>query len=382
NRLRKGDAAESRGYAAVAEALRRYDDWLEAHRCLADPWPDFGELIRSTINALCGATHVQPFRMLSEGDQLTPLRTLAPGDTLESSSAREGITGHVVTSGTSYVAGDATHGQLLNRLAEESDEQVAWCFAIRQGSRTIGLVKAGYLDPEMRCNEPLLRGVEALIGQFWTMLTEVCRSRVAETRDPVSGVLTREPFLIEADRVLQAAYSCSEPVVVAAIALEGTRAMTDQGHWELADAAVAEASSLLLERLRPDDRLSRFDDSHFVLLLRRVDSALGTLIVEQLLAKLTKLGDDTERWGLRITVRCGVAGSGTDRPRLSDLISRSIGACHDARRAGVPLSSDLEAEPPVSQREAQASIGAGSQRGPKSAAGAGASLAQPEGVER
>ncbi|MCP4249592.1 MAG: diguanylate cyclase [bacterium] len=381
-RPRKDQAAESRGYAAIAEALRRSDDWLEAHRYLADPWPDFGEFIRSALNTLCGATHVQPYRMLSEGDQLIPLRALVPGDKIDPTSAREGITGHVVTSGTSYVAGDTKHGQLVDRLAEESDEQVAWCFAIRQGSRTIGLVKAGHLDLESQNNRPLLGGVEALIGQFWAMLTEVCRSRVAETRDPVSGVLTREPFLIEADRVLHAAYSCSEPVVVAAVALEGTRRMTDRGAWELAEVAIAEASSLLMERLRPDDRLSRFDDSHFVLLLRRVDSALGTLIVEQLLAMLNKLVNDTERWGSRISVRCGVAGSGTDRPRLSDLISRSMAECHKARRAGVPLSSDLEATSPDTGQAQEAPLALERPRGLKSAARGGASLAQPEGVER
>jgi GGDEF domain-containing protein len=348
---RDGDVAEasdderrnvSDGCGPLSEALTRFDDWLEVHRYVADPWPEFAELLRVLLYDLCGATHVHPYRVLSEGDGLVPMRAIGPGETPDVVSAREGIVGHVVTSGRGYIAGDETQGQLVARLAEESGEQIDWCFAIRQGPRRIGLVRVEHLPDESKASKSLLTAAEEMVCLFWNTLSEVCRSRVAETRDPASGLLTREPFLIEADRILTASYAHNEPVAVAVFSFEGTRALCDRGDWELADRLIRDASTLLEDRVRADDRLGRFDDSRFVVLLRRVDSALGRLIVEQLLVQLTELCDDRGRWGGRVTVRCGLSGSGTEHPILSKLISRAVARCNEARQAGVRVASDLE----------------------------------------
>ena len=331
-------------YLPITDVLLRFDDWTEDHRYAADPWPDFGEFLRTALYQLCGATHVRPYRVLSEGDQLVPLRAIDPGDTRDIISARHGVIGHVATSGVSYIAGDPSHGKLIDQLACQSGGDVAWCFAIKQGARKIGLVKVGQLTDQYLDNKPLLLAVEALICQFWTTLSEVCRSRAAETRDPASGLPTREPFLSEADRVLRTTYTNNEPVVLAIIAVEGVRGLSDRGDWEVADSLIADVAAVLQERIRDDDRLGRFDDSRFVLLLRRVDSALGRLIVDQLHQKLTALCGDTSRWQTPIAVRCGVAGSGTDQPSLAQLIARAIAQCHQARRTVVPIASDLEAQ--------------------------------------
>jgi len=133
-------------------------------------------------------------------------------------------------------------------------------------------------------------------------------------------------------------------VAVVVLAIEGLRSLSDRGDWELADGLIAELSQLLQERVRADDRLGRFDDSRFVLLLRRVDSALGALIVDQLLGKLVGLCEEP-RWNSpkgTIQCRCGVAGSGTEKPTLPELISRAATQCQAARRQVVPISSDLE----------------------------------------
>ena len=337
-------SASATDYHPLCAALSRFDDWLEAHRYSPDPWPEFGELVRTVLHDLCGATHVYPYRVLSEDESLLPLRAYGPGDTPDFVSARRGIVGHVATSGKSYVAEDRTHGKLVDRLAEGSGEEIAWCFAIRQGPRRIGLVKVGELAAGVMADRNLLSATEGLICLFWTTLSEVCRSQVAQTRDPASGLLTREPFLIEADRALAGAYAQNEPVALAVFALEGTRELCDRGDWELADKLIGDAAAFLEERIRADDCLGRFDDSRFVLLLRRVDSALGRLIAEQLLARLTKLCGDRERWGGQLAVRCGLAGSGTDKIILSQLIARAVIRCNEARAIGVQLSSDLEPE--------------------------------------
>jgi len=140
----------SRRVAGIAEALRRFDAWLEAHRYWSDPWPEFGELVRSLLFDLCGARGVRPYRILSEDDQMVPLRALRPGDVPDVVSARQGIVGHVATSGTSYLAGDPSHGELIDHLAEDSDEGMAWCFAVQRGPDKIGLVKVAGIDDDKR----------------------------------------------------------------------------------------------------------------------------------------------------------------------------------------------------------------------------------------
>lgn len=331
----------AQGYLPLEAAMHRFDDWLEAHRYNADPWPEFGELLRVLLYDVCGAAHVHPYRILAEDDVLVPLRAMTPGEVPEVISAREGLVGHVATSGRSYLAGDSTHGRLVDQLAAESDAPVAWCFAISQGPRRIGLVRVGCVAGDPSSIRGLLQAAEAMVCLFWNTLSEVCRSRLAETRDLASGLLNREPFLIEADRVMHSAYQHKEPVAVAIISLEGTRGLCDRGEWQRADQLISEAAAFLGERVRGDDRLGRFDDSRFALLLRRVDSALGRLIVEQLQQQLEDLCADAERWTAVLHVRCGLAGSGTETPNLSQLIARAVSHCNQARDRGVPMQSDL-----------------------------------------
>jgi diguanylate cyclase (GGDEF)-like protein len=285
---------------------------------------------------------------------MVPLRAIEAGDTPAIVSARQGIMGHVATSGVSYVAGDPTHGQLIDHLASGSEEAIAWCFAVRRGGRCIGLVKAGQLHGDARHDKRLLDVAEALTCQFWATLADACRARAAQSRDPVTGLLTRECFLHEAERALTASYGQSEPVALAVITLEGTRALADHGHWERADMVATAAARLLDSHVRADDCLGRFDDSRFVVLLRRVDSALATLIAEQLVGKLTELCKQEQANTCRDatgadagwpTIRCGISGTGTDQPPLAVLIFRAISECHEARQKLVTVSSDLGTGP-------------------------------------
>jgi hypothetical protein len=78
-----------------------------------------------------------------------------------------------------------------------------------------------------------------------------------------------------------------------------------------------------------------------LLLLRRVDSELASLIIEQLSVRLNELCDDPSRWGVAVKVRCGLAGSGTESPDLRDLVSRAVEQCHRARDMDALVASDL-----------------------------------------
>jgi diguanylate cyclase (GGDEF)-like protein len=335
------EASDRSVLGPLSNVFVQFDDWLAIHRDDPDPWPKFDEFIRSMMYQTCRATHVRPYRLLSEHEDLIPLRETEITTDVKRVSARRGIVGHIVTTGRSYVAGDASQGDLVRHLAEESGDSFAWCFAVSHGPRRIGLVTVGGLGIVPETNKALLRVVEDMVRLFWGMLCETCRSRAAETDDPVSGLLTLKAFLRVGEQTVTEAYDQGEPVALAVIALEQLRQLNDSGRWATADELVREVCGMMRQKVRSDDTLGRFDGSRFLILLRRVDSELARLIMDQLATRLAELCGNTARWRASIGVRCGVVGSGTERPELPALISQAVGLCHRARRERTPIVSDL-----------------------------------------
>ena len=285
---------------------------------------------------------------------MVPLREIDQANQDEMASARTGIMGHVATTGRAFHAQDAAQGELVLALASQSPCPPAWCFAVRRGARTIGLVSVGRLasgypaDPRGGYahgtgvpSREVLQTTEALISQFWLMLVEVCRGRAAATTDATSGVLTRKAFLEEACHAAEQSYVHGEPIAMVVITIEGLRALVDQGRWELESDVVYEACRTMRERVRPDDLLGRFDDARFLILLRRVDSELASLISNQLIERLTRIPVmDSVPVG-RVGIRCGVTGSGNRAPSVTDLVADAIRLCHEARSRGERVASDL-----------------------------------------
>ncbi len=339
-------AAERRPLDQVSAILDQFDDWLEDHRKDNNPWPKFDEFVRTVLYNCCGATHVRPYRLMADSEELVPLSEADPFSEENPLSARQGIIGHVVTTGRTYLDNDGTHGELVSRLAEESSETIAWCFAVRQGATRLGVVVVGHLEVAPDLQRQFLRTVERLVVRLWCSLLEVHRSRSAVLDDPVSGLLTREAFLAVAEQSLAESYAQGEPVAAVVVTLERLRELNDSGRWEVADELVRMVGQALRRKVRMDDRLGRFDGSRFVLLLRRVDSELASLIVAQIMSQLEKICSEESRWQASIVVRCGVAGSGTEDPDLRGLLSRALMQCHRARTADIPIASDLK-PPPV-----------------------------------
>ena len=126
------------------------------------------------------------------------------------------------------------------------------------------------------------------------------------------------------------AYQCSEPVVLAAVAIEGLRGLDDAGHWQQRDALITRVGHGLAERVRSDDVVGRFSDERFVVLLRRLDSGLGKLIAEKLLAWVREcvsgLSLPDGGRGRLPAVRIGLRGSGVEQPPLEELLSGAMQA--------------------------------------------------------
>jgi diguanylate cyclase (GGDEF)-like protein len=354
-----------------AAVIRQFDDWLVEHRDDNDPWPAFGEFIRGVLFQCCRATHVKPYRLLSEGEELAPLREPDPFAEVKRVSARQGILGHVVTTGRSYVEGDRTQGELIGQLAKGSSgarsasaapaggagdypQAIVWCFPVTQGTQRLGAVTVGQLDPPWRIpadNLALLRAVEQLVAQCWCLLAETVHSRTVGQDDPGSGLYNRSAFLQAARQSLRESYAQGEPVAIAVIAVEGMRELNDAGRWEVADELVREVADSLRRKVRMDDRLGRFDGSRFIWLLRRVDAELASLIVKQVMSSafggLCGPPQADNRWsafGGSIAVRCGVVGSGTENLDLRTLVSQALVQSRRARLEHVTIAGELDAQ--------------------------------------
>jgi len=78
--------------------------------------------------------------------------------------------------------------------------------------------------------------------------------------------------------------------------------------------------------------------------LRRVDSELARLIVKQAMGRLAALCEDATRWRARIGVRCGLAGSGTEKPDLRTLLCQALAQSRRARVERLAIASELDAE--------------------------------------
>lgn len=343
----------------LSESMEQFEEWLQEHKDDDNPWCAFDEFIRTVAHRCCTATHVKPYRLLGEGESLAPLRYGEESSNEERIPARQGIIGYVVTTGRRFLAHDETQGDHLAQLAAGFDGALEWVFAIRKGNRRLGVVTVGRLELPPEQNKPLLRAVERLINQFWCALDETICGRSAVQNDPVSGLPTRPAFLRSAERSLTRSYQQGEPVAMVVIAVEGLRELSDSGRWEVADELATEVSRVLRRKVRFDDRLGRFDDSQFILLLRRVDSELATLIVSQLVGQLTRLCADTERWHAEPVVRCGLVGSGIEQPDLNTLVFRALSQCRRARMDDKTMSSDVSAEAVVAEVVSGAMPGVG-----------------------
>ena len=341
-RVVEADAGETVGLRSISAAMEQFDDWLAANKDSRDPWPAFGEFVRGVIYRCCRGTHVKTYRLVSEGRELAPLHDADSTSNGIRLPAREGVLGHVITTGRRYVAGLDGQGDLLERLAEASGNEDAWCFAVREGPQRFGAVSVGHLDMAPHGRAVLLSAVEGMVSRFWCMLTEVCHSRHVEQEDAVSGAQTRPAFLRAGERTLADSYRLGEPVAVVVFALEGLRQISDSGRWELGDELLRDVCDVLRRKVRMDDHVGRFDGSQFVLLLRRVDSGLASLIVNQMMTRLHTLVRDEGRWLGSIRVRSGLFGSGTQQPSLHELVSRALVQCRRAREEDLDVASDLE----------------------------------------
>lgn len=334
--------------AAVTSDLARqmtqqFLKWSEDAPRDASVWAAFDQFAREMLHGHLGAEHVRCYRVDTAAGELHALTGSLSEGQVQRLPSRSGILGHVATTGRRYLADDPYRGELLKQLAasDAAPWQLVW--PVRYDGLVAGLIAvrdwAHGVAPARAAREAACD----LLQLFWRQVACEQDLRVARSTDKASGVLTREDFFAVAAPVADASQEDNEPVVAIVIAIEGLRRLDDTGRWQERDLFVERIGQALLQRARRDDVVGRFSDDRFVVLLRRVDSGLGRLIAEKMLAHVQAMveADDAVRGAVRF--RAGVAGSGFERHALDALMALAFRAAEAARRQDVPLCADVPA---------------------------------------
>lgn len=315
--------------------------WLADPGMPADGWPAFDQLVREVLTEHVGATRVRCYHVRPGSELLQAISQGRSESVAAGPSIREGVFGPVVTTGREFVAGDPSHGPLVDDLAQQAGESWIWVWPIRDGNSTLGVVAVGDVRDRAFLADDVRQPVGQLISLCWQHMTRTEQLRIVRRTDQASGVLTRQDFFTIARHALADSYGAHEPVVVAVVALEGLRRLDDSGCWRQRDALIEQVGRMISRRVRTDDLVGRFADDRFVVLLRRLDSGLGRLIAEKLLASASELVGRQNDVGDQIRLRIGLTGSGLRQPSLEALLVEAFDAVERARKEGRTLESDL-----------------------------------------
>ncbi len=321
--------------------------WLEEHELHSDLWLSFDQLIRETLSAHLGATRVRCYHVRPGCDTLAPLSQVRNNGWNRSDtgptrgpSSREGVLGHVATTGREFLAADPATAPLLQNLAAQGDEAWTCVWPVRSARATIGVLAVHDLrDPAILTSE-VRAGVGQIVALCWRHLACLEQLRTARRTDPPSGGLTRQDFFVAAEHALTQSYAENEPVVLVVLALEGLRRLDDAGLWRERDALVKRLGGVFDGRIRSDDLVGRFSDDRFVVLLRRLDEGLGRLIAEKLLTAANECAVGLENAQGQVRVRVGLAGSGLvhpGAPGLGTLLEAAFDAVERARGTNTPI---------------------------------------------
>jgi GGDEF domain-containing protein len=356
-----------------------FDAWLVDSEEQPDLWTALDQWLREVLAEQLGVTRVRCYHVRPGADQLEPLART--GSSTAAPSARAGLLGHVVATGSEFVAGDPAQGELVLAMAQASGEAWSWVWPIRRPKHgTIGVVALGPAGERATLTAEVRRTVGPLLSLFWQQAACLERLQVVQRTDQASGVLTRQDFFGCAAAALADSYAASEPVVLLVLALEGLRRLDDRGRWCQRDRLVERLGKLITRRIRSDDLVGRFSDDRFVVLLRRLDSGLGRLIAEKTLAAANACAEEcytavdadaaavpdprgaaadgaegagpeaagaTRASSRPFTLRMGLAGSGLTRPPLEALLVTAFDAVERARRTNQPIGTDLDSARPA-----------------------------------
>lgn len=273
---------------------------------------------------------------------------------------------HVIASGRSYVQHSPENGEMVEQLAADWTSQTglhigqtvfgnppAWLWPVRRHVHTVGLIMAGEMPEDVLHDSHGLEAIGHFLDLCWSHVDQAEALEIARRTDRTSGVLNRAELTAVANRVIQQSIADNEPVVVLTMLLEGVRRLDDKRQWAERDRLVQQIGQAMRQRLRSDDLIGRFSDDHFVVVLRRLDVALGKLIAEKLLESVNRAIVSRQAVKNTVAARCVLTEAG------SQSFESALGTILDALQQARYRKTDLfVATPAVTPPEKPAAGGA------------------------
>ncbi len=328
------------GMGTIAMRLAAFDDWVRDWQDEPGRWMAFDQFIRTQLREIAGAGRIRCYRLVQHGEELESL-TPTKEPNADRISARDGIYGYVVSRGHRYIRDDALLGPTVHSLANRSSDPLSWCFPVRHEAGTFGLICVGSVRGDVAADIALQESLGGVISLLWGRLIDREETILARKIDQGSGVLSRSHFFKAAEQTLSDGYASHEPTMAMVLAVEGMRRLDDAGLWDVRDTAVVAAGRAIRNKLRSDDLVGRFCDDRFVVLMRRLDTALGRMIAEKLVDAVQELMNQACAGVAEVVVRCGLAGTGQQHPTLKQLLGQAFEAVNEGRRLGQNLYDDL-----------------------------------------
>jgi diguanylate cyclase (GGDEF)-like protein len=219
-----------------------------------------------------------------------------------------------------------SRGELLGMLALErttapftADECAALApFAAACGELLLGYTRAGL---RARAEEDLLRSQRHL--------------RRSAALDGLTGLATRAATQHALEDAVARSHAAGMPLALIALDVDDAKAHADRSGAAAFDEALAQASRLIRDALRPTDWSGRWGIDTFLVTLLGCDAEGATLVAERIRLRIegaplaTSGGND-----VALTLSAGVASTGLARELAPALTARVLGALEEAKRAG------------------------------------------------
>lgn len=265
-------------------------------------WAGFDQFIRQFLRRSFGATRIRCFAHRSQEVDIQALFD-------ESGALHAGIAVPLERLRSSLESGrvmirDAGErfGEGSVPAAEAPDPDAGdwrWVLPIRHRETVTGIVVVGEVSEQARAAESSAETAREFIELCWNAFRFIGADS-PKADDTPGELLGRAALLGRVNEIVRIATE-HDPVMVLAVMIEGLRGMDDRGHWAERDALVSQLGRVLSDRVRSDDVVGRFCDDRFVIVLRRLDNRLGTLVAEKLLETIRH--DVLDEWGARLVSR-------------------------------------------------------------------------------
>ncbi len=328
-----------------------------------EPWQLIDAFLRRALRDVLGAQGVFLYRTPTVGAELTPLASSAVRGApplISEERVRDLLELPVDVPAIDWPQRPLPDGQPI-------------LIHLRHGTRAGVVVALTGLGAAAAAQPAALSGCAILLQMLWSDWQLRHGGPLARATAQASATLTREELLPQMEALYSAALERREPFVTLVVVVEGLRWLDDNARWAERDRVLRCVEATLLQRMRADDLLGRFSEDHFVVVLQRLDSALGTIIAEKLFEAITQnlrrewiladgVSEDVQR---RIALRAGLAGftpthtlneaplgqepqpgpgsnAGVVRPRGgADVLERAIGLVDFARSQRIDLATDI-----------------------------------------